>query len=101
MHGASSDGAFKLDKARGHENAIVSSVFAFVELALEAPAAVATAVQALGPLEAPAAVATAVQALGPCCSAEACREAPVITAFSLLMLWKRHWYLPFAWKRQW
>ncbi|RZB68636.1 hypothetical protein D0Y65_038417 [Glycine soja] len=101
MHGASSDGAFKLDEARGHENAIVSSVFAFVELALEAPAAVATAVQALGPLEAPAAVATAVQALGPCCSAEACREAPVITAFSLLMLWKRHWYLPFAWKRQW
>ena len=85
MHGASSDGAFKLDEARGQGSAIPSSVFAFAELALEAPAA----------------VATAVQALGPCCSAEACREAPVNTAFSLLMLWKRHWYLRFAWKRQW
>ena len=42
MHGASSDGAFKLDEARGHGNAIVSSVFAFAELSMEAPAVVAT-----------------------------------------------------------
>ena len=42
MHGASSDGAFKLDEARGHGNAIVSSVFTFVELSMDAPAVVAT-----------------------------------------------------------
>ena len=55
MHGASSDGTFKLDEPRGHGSAIPSSVFAFAELALEAPAAVTTAVQgkrALGPCSA-------------------------------------------------